>query len=93
MNEKEITRLACIRAIHNLFDGVQDDDHALFVYETMDEFPQDQRVSAIDVNGAHAKWIYKTCPLHMFVSALNAQVSIEANRIKLNMLGNTLLGA
>jgi len=90
MDQKVITRIAVIRAIESLFDGITDDDHALFVFEVMAEFPDDQRVSAIDVNGAQAKWLYKSYPLHMFREALNNRVTMNARDAELNLLVNQL---
>lgn len=90
MDQKVITRIAVIRAIESLFDGITDDDHALFVFEVMAEFPDDQRVSAIDVNGARVQWLYRNYQMPMFREALNHRVTVNADTVALNLLVNQL---
>lgn len=90
MDQKVITRIAVIRAIESLFDGITDDDHALFVFEVMAEFPDDQRVSAIDVNGARVQWLYRNYQMPMFREALNNRVTVNADTVALNLLVNQL---
>jgi len=93
MNQKEITRLAVINAVRFMFTGITDDEHALFVFETMDEFPADQVVTAIDVNGAIPMWLYEHDSLTTFMTLLHCRVDMNAKEIELNMLVNTMQGA
>lgn len=88
MNEKEITRLASIRTIEYMFDGITDDDHALFVMETLGEFPDDQVVSAIDVNGAKVNWVFSGYTMASFTDSMQTRLDSTAEAIKLNLLVN-----
>lgn len=90
MNEKEVTRLACIRAVNTTFENVQDDDHALFIFETMGEYPDDQVLSAIDVNGAKVHWLFQNDTLPAFAEQLSYRVQREAESVHLNLLVNSL---
>lgn len=90
MDQKAITRLAVIRAMNSVFDGITDDDHALFTFETLGEFPDDQRVSAIDVAGAHVRWEYKNLPFRRLMELMDNRVKFHAHGVELNLLANTL---
>lgn len=90
MDQKEITRIAVIRSMQSMFDGITDDESALFAFETLGEFPDDQQTSAIDVNGVHASWLYKTWPFPMFMEALHGRIKMNAKSVELNELVNQL---
>jgi hypothetical protein len=90
MDQKAVTRLAVIRAMNSVFDGITDDDHALFTFETLAEFPQDQRVSAIDVAGAHVRWDYKNLPFNRLAELMDTRVKYYAHEVELNTLANNL---
>lgn len=93
MNQKEITRLAVIKAVSFMFDGITDDEHALFVFEVMDEYPDDQVITAIDVNGAKPIWMFENYKFAAFMESLDFRIQDYATEIRLNLLANTLIGA
>ena len=90
MDQKAITRLAVIRAVNYMFEGVQDDDHALFTFETLAEYPNNQLVQAIDVAGAKVQWLFTGYTMESFISSIQARIDLNARDIELNLLVNQM---
>ena len=84
LTQKDYTRIAVIRAVNFYFENVRDDEHALFIYEVMAEYPDDQVLSAIDINGAKLHWLYHLDNFPRFMVMLQTHVYFGGETAELN---------
>lgn len=93
MTSKDVTRQAALTTIDFMFTGVRDMEHALFIMEVMDEYPTDQVVKAIDIDGAVPHWMFAEYTFAAFIDSMQVRIELVGKEIELNMLANSLAGA
>lgn len=86
MNQKDFTIIGTFRGISFFFDNVRDDEHACFIFETLAEFPDDQLISAIDIDGAIPKSLWFKLSFNTFMDNIQAMIKHYAEDAELNNL-------